>query len=242
MIFNFTTIDRSYSKIIVFYYFIDSLVKINLPLELCPEFTRMRTKFAELKEAIAKAMHKVKVKDLKEYISNHDKMPLKSHVVHCHKIKEIIQLIGNNCSLFDTVLLEWVAERFKVEEANKALKRYKNEIERFYQEGQPLRNFLDKRLNLASPLHCEMATVTVHKSVDDFDLKDIDILMTVAFQRLAPNVKVVVIREGNSFTIICSFPLTLSESLIATALENIEALIERGVQRLTIGYSTVYEV
>ena len=114
----------------------------------------MRTKFAELKEAIAKAMHKVKVKDLKEYISNHDKMPLKSHVVHCHKIKEIIQLIGNNCSLINIALLEGVVERFKVEEAKTALQRYRDEIERFYQEGQPLRNFLDKmpKLSFSSSL------------------------------------------------------------------------------------------
>ena len=201
----------------------------------------MHTKFAELKEAIAKAMHKVKVKNLREYISN-VKMPLKSHVAHCQKIKDIIHLIGNNCSLINIALLEDVVERFKVEEAKLALQQYKAEIERFYREGQPLRNFLDKCLNLASPLHCEMATVTVHKSVDDFDLKDIDILMTVAFQRLAPNVKVVVIREGDSFIITCLFPLILSESLITTALENIEALIERGVKRLTIGYCTVYEV
>ena len=75
-----------------------------------------------------------------------------------------------------------------------------------------------------------MATVTVHRSVDDFDLEDIDIFMTVAFQRLAPNVETVFIRKNNSFTVTCSFPLTLSESLIITALENIEAIIERGVQ------------
>ena len=201
----------------------------------------MHKKFAELKKAIAKAMHKmVKVKDLKEYVSD-VKMPLKSHVAHYQKIKEIIQLIGNNCSLINIAFLEDVVERFKVDDARPALQQYRNEIEKFYQEGQPLRKFLDKQLNLASPLHCEMATVTVHKS-DDFDLKDVDILMTVAFQRLVPNIKVIVIREDNFFTITCSFPLILSESLITTALENIEALIERGVQRLTIGYCTVYEV
>ena len=198
----------------------------------------MRTKFAKLKEDIAEAMHKVKVKDLKEYVSD-VKMPLKSHVVHCQKIKEIIQLIGNDCSLINIALLESVVERFKVEQAKPALQQYRDEIERFYQEGQPLKNFLNKRLDFASPLHCEMVTVTVHKSVDEFDLKDIDILMTVAFQRFAPNVKVIFIREGNSFTITCSFPLVLSESLINTALENIEALIEKGVQRLTIGYCTI---
>ena len=62
----------------------------------------------------------MKVKDLKEYISNHDKMPLKSHIIHCHKIK-IIQLIGNNCSFINIALLEGVVERFKVEEAKTAL-------------------------------------------------------------------------------------------------------------------------
>ena len=81
----------------------------------------MHTKFTELKEDIAKAMHKVKIKDLKKYVSNHDKMPLKFHVIHCHKIKEIIQLIGNNCLLINIALLEGVVEKFKVEEAKTAL-------------------------------------------------------------------------------------------------------------------------
>ena len=215
-------------------------VKITLPLKLSPEFTGMRNKFADLIDDVAKAMHSTSCDELKRYIRlGH--IHLRPQLVQCQNTDDIIELIGDNCSLVDIALLEGVVDRFKVKEAQSAIQHYKNEIESFHQEGRPLRQFLDSELSLSSPLQCETATITVNKAVDDYKLNDVKILMTLAFEALAPNVKVVVIREDNSFTITCSFPLTLSESLITTALENIEALIDRGVQRLTIGYCTVYD-
>ena len=215
-------------------------VKIILPLKLSPEFTGMRNKFADLIDDVAKAMHNISCDDLKQYVRRHSH--LRPQLVQCKDTDDIIDLIGDQCSLINIALLEGIVVRFKVEEAKSAIQRYKDEIESFHQVGRPLRQFLDSELSLSSPLQCETATITVNKDVKDYELKDIDILMTIAFEALAPNVKVVVIRDSNSFIITCSFPLTISESLITTALDNIEALIERGVQRLTIGYSTVYEV
>ena len=214
-------------------------VKIILPLKLSPEFTGMCNKFADLIDDVAKAMHDTSCDELKRYVRRHSH--LRPKLAQCQDTDDIIELIGDQCSLINIALLEGIVVRFKVEEAKTAIKRYKDEIEKFYQEGRPLRQFLNSELALSSPLQCETATITVNKAVDDYELKDINILMTFAFEALAPNVKVVVIREGNSFTITCSFPLAISESLITAALENIEALIERGVQRLTIGYCTVYD-
>ena len=200
----------------------------------------MRDKFADLIDDIAKAMRSTSCDELRRYICFQHR-DLRFELDQCQDTDDIIKLIGDNCSLIDIALLEGVVDRFNVEEAKTAIQRYKDEIESFHQEGRPLRRFLNKELALSSPLQCETATITVNKAVDDYELKDINILMTVAFEALAPNVKMVVIREreDNSFTITCSFPLTISESLINTALENIEALIERGVQRLTIGYCTI---
>ena len=217
-------------------------VKISVPLELCPEFTRIRAKFSALKLDVAKAMKKkVKIKELKEYFSA-SRGYLRSRIASCKKIKELVLLVGDNCSLINFALLEDAVERFKVEEAKPAVQQYRKEIEKLYEKGQPLRDFLDKRLGSASPLlQYKAVIISVHKSIDEFELKDINILITVAFQRMAPEIDLEFVREGNSFTITCSFPVLLSESLIATALDNIESLIERGVKKLTIGYSTVYD-
>ena len=200
----------------------------------------MRNKFADLIYDVASAMQSTSCDELKRYIRfrHHG---FRFELDQCQNIDEIILLISDRCSIINIALLEGIVVKFKVEQAKSAIQRYKDEIKSFHQEGKPLRRFLDNELALSSPLQCETAIITVNKAVDDYELKDIDVLMTVAFEELAPNVKVVVIREGNSFTITCSFPLTLSELLIITALENIEALIERGVQRLTIGYCTVYD-
>ena len=200
----------------------------------------MRNKFADLIDDVARAMHRTSCDELKRYVRR-GHIHLRPQLVQCQNTDDIIELIGDNCSLIDIALLEGIVDRFNVDEAKTAIQRYKDEIESFHQEGRPLRQFLDSQLALSSPLQCETATITVNKAIDGNKLNDVKILMTLAFEALAPNVKVVFIREGNSFTITCSFPLTLSESLITTAIKNIEALIERGVQRLTIGYSTVYD-
>ena len=215
---------------------------MTVPLDLCSEFTGMREKFSVLRIDVANAMKKkkVKIKELKEYFSE-NKKHLRSHIASCKKIKELICLIGDECSLLNYVLLEGAVNRFKVEEAKPAIEKYRKEIDEFYREGRPLRDFLDKRLGLASLLQYKAVIISVHNSVDEFELKDINILMTNAFQKMAPEVALEFVREGNSFTITCSFPAVLSESLIATALDNIESLIERGVKKLTIGYSTVYD-
>ena len=215
-------------------------MKIKLPLRLCPEFTGMRDKFAGLIDEIARAMHNISCDELKRFVCFRF-CHLRPQIAACEDTNGIMQLVSDQCQLTNVTVLESVVIKFNIEQAKPAIKLYKDEIESFYQEGRPLRRFLNSQLALSSPLQCETATITVNKAVDDYELKDINILMTFAFEALAPNVKVAVIKEDNSFTITCSFPLTLSESLITTALENIEALIERGVQRLTIGYCTVYD-
>ena len=196
--------------------------------------------FTDLIDDVAQAMkNSVTYEDLKKYV--HRNKDLRPHLDHCKDTDEVIELIGDECSLINVELLEGVVKKLKVKEAESAIQEYKNKIESFHKEGRPLRQFLDQYLASASPLQCETATILVHKEVKDYELKDINVLMTVAFETLAPNVRVHVIKEGNSFTITCSFPVLLSESLIATALDNIDSLIERGVKKLTIGYSTVYD-
>ena len=183
----------------------------------------------------------VKIEELKKYFMACNEICFESEIAPCKTIEEVVFSIGKSCSLIDYDLLEGAVEYFKVEKAKPAIEEYKKEFDDFYKEGKPLRDFLDKHPVFDFPLlQYKAATICVHKSIDEYRLADIDILMTVAFQRMALEVDLKFVRESNSFTITCSFPILLSESLIATALDNIESLIERGVKKLTIGYSTVY--
>ena len=196
--------------------------------------------FTDLIDDVAQAMNKsVRYEDLKRYVGRNK--DLRPRLAHCKDTDEIIELIGDHCSLINVGLLEGVVKKYRAKKAESAIQEYKNEIESFHKEGRPLRQFLDQYLASASPLQCETATILVRKEVEDYELRDINVLMIVAFETLAPNVRVHVIKEGNSFTITCFFPVLLSESLIATALDNIDSLIERGVTKLTIGFSTVYD-
>ena len=219
-------------------------VKVNLPLKLCTEFEKIRNKFNTLKievAELAKAMMKeIKIDELKAFFST-QRAHLKSRIASCKTVYEVMLLMGESCSMISYNLLEVAINRFNIKGAESAVEKYKKELNEFY-KGRPLRDFLDKRLGSTSCLlQYKKITISVHKSIDEFQLADIDILMTCAFQDKVPEVDLEFVREGNSFTITCSFPVLLSESLIATALDNIDSLIERGVKKLTIGYSTVYD-
>ena len=162
----------------------------------------MRNKFADLIDDIARAMHNISYDELKSYVCFRFRH-LRPQIAACEDTVDIMQLISDQCQLTNVTALESVVRKFKVEKAKSAIQCYKNEIENFHQEGRPLRQFLDSQLALSSALQCETATITINKVVNDYELKDIKILMTFIFEAIAPNVKVVVIREDNFIEDIC---------------------------------------
>ena len=83
-------------------------------------------------------------------------------------------------------------------------------------------------------------TIEVNKKVNDKTLNDIDDLLHIAFEKLSHNVKVVVIQESNSFIIVCSFPLILTDLLVATAIKNMGVLKDERCTTTDHGYVNVY--
>ena len=238
------SLSRGKQGIIIYFthhfYTVDCPVEINLPFGLSPEFSKIRGSFGGLILDVIEAMrNNVDCEDLRLYIElcrNH----LAPKLAVCQTTDEIVKEIACDCSLIDITLLENAVERFKVTQVKPAIEKYKREIEQFHQQG-PLRLFLNQQFSLASPLQCEKVIITINREIGEYRLPDIKLLITVAFERLAPHIKVIFIEESNSFTITCSFPFILSETLIATALDNIESLIEKGLQKFIIGYCTIYD-
>ena len=53
--------------------------------------------------------------------------------------------------------------------------------------------------------------------------------------------EVVALNEANSIAIVCYAPHHLMDSLLLTAQDNLETVIELGLIQLTIGYYTIYD-
>lgn len=213
-----------------------------MPQSFNAEFIDMRIKFGQTFRKVLKVLKTCPsaVEDLRELLifSYSD---FKTRLTECHNVSCILELIHEKCSLINISLLESIMNELDVTEAVTVISEYKASIETFLQSVS-LRLALNEKFSLLPSLRCETATIYVGRNVDDCTLNDITELISLAADRLSKRVTLVVVREGSSFTITFSFPVVLSESLIATALNNIDSLIERGVKRLTIGYGVVYEV
>ncbi|XP_019863799.1 PREDICTED: uncharacterized protein LOC109592940, partial [Amphimedon queenslandica] len=139
-------------------------------------------------------------------------------------------------------MLKAIVNELNIESAKGVIQEYSDAIEEF--SKTEVRNCLHDRFSYASPLQCERITIVVDRNTDDCTLDDVRILSANIFHKLSPqssrHIKLNVIRDGNSFTITCTFPLILSEKLIAAVPSNDE-LEKKQVLRLTIGFYTAYE-
>ena len=197
----------------------------------------MREKFANTVFDASNHMGDIPIDKLKAYLRRGYSY-LRPELEQCNSTDDILDLISEKCSLIDISLMESVANKFNIKQAKSFICEYKKSVETFCKVK--LRQYLNEKFSAGFHLLAETITFLVDRSIDNYTLDDVRILIATAFNELSPNVKLVVIREGNSFIVTCSFPLILSEWLIAAALENINLLKEKRVQRLTIGYCTVY--
>ena len=222
--------------------------KIPLLKKSIDHFTQIRAKYATAVYIAHEAIMSSKIpkEKLKSYLrAGYPHLKFRQN----ESKQEILYVISNNNSLADVSLFEAVADEFKINAAQKAIKKYKEETIPEYKEevkrvckNTPLSEYLDKKISGGprTQLKCEEIIFVVGQNVKDSTINDVREIIGDAFGEYTPTVKVKVIRTGNSFSITCSFPLTLSEPLILIALQNLELLKKRGLQKLTIGYCTLY--
>ena len=221
---------------------IDSELRIKFPLHLTSQFKSMRLQFGDTFVKVASILKTVSqptIDDIKKSL-RFSYNTLRPQLDLCKDITDILEIMSDNSSLDDVSMLEFLVNKLNIEEAQLVVQEYKEVIEEF--SKTELSTCLHEKFSYASPLQCERITIVVDRKTDDHTLDDVRRLSVNLFDELLPNVRLNVIRDGNSFTITCSFPLILSEQLITTALNNIDVLKENKVKRLIIGYCTVYEV
>ncbi|XP_019855145.1 PREDICTED: uncharacterized protein LOC109584024 [Amphimedon queenslandica] len=218
-------------------------LKIYLPKSLTLKFKSMRLKYGRTFFKVGSIMMQnyppAIADDMKQLLTFYDK-ELKPSLAQCQKISEILEIVWDKCSLNDIEILEFIVNELDIDEAKLVVQEYNEAIKEFSE--MKLSQCLKEKFSYGSPLSCEKVTIVVDQEAADLTLKDVRRLSGEIFRDLVPQIKLCVIRDDQSFTVICSFPLSLTEQLIAIALESIEILKENKVKRLTIGYCTVYEV
>ena len=217
-------------------------MKIHIPSAISTTFKKRRSKLAATLLEINRIfiVLKTDIEQLKDFLRLHTYSDLRPRILKCCTTIDILELICEQCSLTDITLLEETIEHFKIDDAKPIIQEYKDSNKKAFGK-LPLYQCLNEYFANPPALQCEEAVFVVNRSVDDYTIKDIRQFLEVAVEEISPKVTVVVIRKGNSFTIICSFPLTLSALLISTALTNLKVLKEKGIIKLTIGYCTVYD-
>uniref|UniRef100_A0A1X7TRU3 SH3 domain-containing protein n=1 Tax=Amphimedon queenslandica TaxID=400682 RepID=A0A1X7TRU3_AMPQE len=157
----------------------------------------------------------------------------------CNDISSVVHVIEGECSLTDIELLETVVEEFEVLEAKRYIQQYKTSLEKSCHSLSVdfcLKEKFDA-VNTSPSLKCETATYVFDWRPDEKKLKDIIDILSKTSGKL---VKIKYIKEGNSITITCSFPRSLTGALIIKLSENLELLIKNGLMKLTVGYCTIW--
>ena len=148
---------------------------------------------------------------------------------------DVLEIIRDNCSITNVILLENIVKKYSVAEAHEIITEYDNGLTKFCDK-----DICGIKLKEISLLTCNTIKFIVDWEVDKCTLNNIKAFLQRAFRNLVKRVEVVEAKEGNSITITCYAPHHLMDALVTEAQENIEILKKLGLIELTIGYYTVY--
>ena len=151
---------------------------------------------------------------------------------------DVMEVIEEKCSIVNISIMEAVVKFYSINEAADYILAYKTQLEEFCEIN--ICNVQLKKLS-SSLLTCNTIKFIVNWEVTKCTLSAVKGLLWKAFQDFDKRVEVVALNEVNSIAIICYAPHHLMDSLLLTAQDNLETLIELGLIQLTIGYYTVYD-
>ena len=206
------------------------------------EFSALYGKFAnmffDVRKALMTHFPPIAIEDLKLFLEDFNS-ELEAELDNINTLQGVIRLIKKNCSLVDIVILEKVVKRFKITDAQIHLSEYQKAIDESCQNFS-ITLCLNEPFDVVKsspPLKCETATFVLGWEPDQHKLKDITGILSKTCGKL---VKIKFIKEGNSITVTCTFPHSLTEALIAKVTENINILKLNSLISLTIGCHTVW--
>ena len=131
-------------------------------------------------------------------------------------------------------------ERFDITEAEAHIQTYKDVVQSFCEKTKASLCLEEtfKESKSRSLLKCETVVFVLNWDPKGCTLEDINVLLA---ELVEENVQIRVIRENQSISVTCFFPLSLTTTLITRAQETLESLKMRGLLQLTVGHCVIYD-
>lgn len=208
-------------------------------------FESMRGKFGILIDKVVPVIssNNLSLEELKQFLKR-SYPELKSQVSRAESVTAVLKIIlEKKCNIVNVAALEVIVNRYEITTGKSLVTEYKEEIQAFL-SNMKLAFALDKKFSLTtgSSLICERIGFVLDWKPSTHSFKDIRLLLQRAFNDLAEDVDVQIIRKTNSILIICYAPLYLMSALLLEAQANLPVLLkEMNIIQLTIGHCTVYD-
>ena len=178
----------------------------------------------------------VSLDDLKSYLSfSYPEYSIE--VENSKSVSKVLEVVRAYTSLDNIHRLEAIVMRFNLKGGEALIQKYNKSIEQFCKDisihhayGQSLMDCFEKHL-----LKSETIVFVLQWDKEDKVLHDVRGLFIKAFSRLADDIEVNVVFQGNSIIIVCYAPSHLHGVLVSLVQDNEEDLIKEKIISVSIG-------
>ena len=153
---------------------------------------------------------------------------------------DVMKIVREKCTIINVVCLQRVVKKFNIADAKQHIENFETTVDAFCNKVRL--NVCDRRSfrnSSSSLLKCDTIEFVLKWDPDKYSLSHIERLLEKAFEDLAEDVLVNVVKETDSITVTCYAPRNLMIVLLIEAEKNLQTLIKMGLMKLTISYYTV---
>ena len=165
----------------------------------------------------------------------------KPELSHKKTIKGILDVVERKCTIIDVHPLELLTLQFKVKEAEKIIREYKEAAKEFC-KSVSVSLSKDETLQAISTryLLCETITFVLNWNPDKTTLQDVkDVLMELELLQKY-EIKVVGVGPGRSVVVTCYCPAEFISSLTMSVFHKIDMLQKRGLKEYIVGNCVIW--
>ena len=168
---------------------------------------------------------------------------LKPGLSSCGTIPDVLDLVRSHTSLVNISILKAVADRFSLTDEEDFISNFKKSVDDFC-ERMKMQHAYGQRFAESfrqCPLKSETITFVLDWNANEKYLEDLTGLFKKVFKKYSSDLKIQVIREGNSIIVECYTPSYLQGVFTRLVQEAEKALSEKEVKSVTIGGLVVFK-
>ena len=163
---------------------------------------------------------------------------------NCQSVSDLLDVVQKKCTLINISCIKELVNELKIKDAEAHIQTYEQTIDDFCKNVSVTLCLQEtfRVANVPSPLQCETINFVLDWDPDQCTLDDIRDILSMTFEKeLSKKVLINVMKQNNSITVTCTFPLSLTAFLVAKAQTTVELVKMKGLIQLTIGHNIILE-